>query len=374
MKKGISLHLGLNYVDPIHYDGWDGELFACEADAQDMKTLAKSQGFKPQVLLRKQVTAKAVKTAILKAAKTLKRGDIFFLSYSGHGGQVDDVNGDEGRFGDTRDGKDETWCLYDRELVDDELAALYAQFKAGVRILVLSDSCHSGTVTRKIENMPKGRARLMPPATARAVNDKHRALYEAIQRGVKGSEEQEIKATVILISGCQDRQLSRDGDFNGAFTGALKDVWDNAAFQGNYRNFRDTIVEQMARDQTPNYFVIGSENKEFEDEIPFTIDSKAAKAAAATKAKGAAAKRQAPIDFVLKQLVGMGLTDAKATTSIRKFFAQVEKADQQLGLEVSRTALFAEKLRKAYPRAKLTVSDLLKGKYLTPQAIADLAK
>ena len=34
--KGISLHIGLNRVDPIHYAGWKGELVACENDAHDI--------------------------------------------------------------------------------------------------------------------------------------------------------------------------------------------------------------------------------------------------------------------------------------------------------------------------------------------------
>ncbi|HEV2840303.1 MAG TPA: caspase family protein [Chthoniobacterales bacterium] len=279
MKKGISLHLGLNYVDPKHYNGWDGELFACEADAMDMTALAKSRGFKTQTLIRKQVTAKAVTAAILKAARALKKGDTFFLTYSGHGGQVPDLNGDEGRFGaaagDTLDQQDETWCLYDRELVDDELAALYAKFKAGVRILVLSDSCHSGTVTRRVERMPRGRARLLPPAQAKAVYEKNKKLYDGIQERLSGAEEQEIKATVLLISGCQDRQLSRDGDLNGAFTGTLKTVWKDGAFQGGYRFFRDSIAAQMDQDQIPNYFVTGAPNKDFENEQPFTVTAKA---------------------------------------------------------------------------------------------------
>ena len=42
--KGLSLHLGLNGVDPAHYGGWDGALSACEFDAKDMNTLAKAQG------------------------------------------------------------------------------------------------------------------------------------------------------------------------------------------------------------------------------------------------------------------------------------------------------------------------------------------
>ena len=46
MPKGLSLHIGLNFVDPNHYQGWDGQLAACEFDAKDMSALAKKKGFK----------------------------------------------------------------------------------------------------------------------------------------------------------------------------------------------------------------------------------------------------------------------------------------------------------------------------------------
>ena len=36
------------------------------------------------------------------------------MSYSGHGGQTPDLNGDE------PDRKDETWCLHDGQLIDDD--------------------------------------------------------------------------------------------------------------------------------------------------------------------------------------------------------------------------------------------------------------
>ena len=32
--RGISLHIGLNAVDPAQYEGWDGALTACEFDAE----------------------------------------------------------------------------------------------------------------------------------------------------------------------------------------------------------------------------------------------------------------------------------------------------------------------------------------------------
>ena len=40
MAKGLALAIGLNAVDPRHYQGWSGELNACEADARDMSAIA----------------------------------------------------------------------------------------------------------------------------------------------------------------------------------------------------------------------------------------------------------------------------------------------------------------------------------------------
>src|SRR5215212_10639420 len=157
-RRALSIHIGLNAVSPAHYEGWSGELTACEFDAKDMAAVAKAAGMKPTVLLTKNATRQKVLTAIRAAAKQLKSGDLLFLTYSGHGGQIPDVTGEED------DKLDETWCLYDGELIDDEVYLELSRFAAGVRVLVLSDSCHSGTVTRARvpEGGPAGRSKMMP--------------------------------------------------------------------------------------------------------------------------------------------------------------------------------------------------------------------
>ena len=270
MSQGISVHIGLNRVDPAQYEGWDGQLAACEADAKDMRDLAKKQKFKSStLLLTKAATAQAVTDAILGAAKTLKAGDLFLLSYSGHGGQVNDTNGDEkdpGRM-------DETWVCYDRQLIDDELYALWGKFKAGVRILVLSDSCHSGTVTRAVPAFVSGgpRVRAMPLTVVRAVQAAHARLYKGIQDAHPAAEKTRVKASVLLISGCMDNQFSQDGDRNGLFTGTLKKVWNGGKFRNGHRKFRDVIVSIMPPDQTPNYSAVGTGTAAFEAQTPFTI-------------------------------------------------------------------------------------------------------
>lgn len=300
-RKGIALAIGLNSVDPKHYAGWSGLLRACESDANDMVAIATSKGFACTKLLTKQATRNAVITAVQKATKTLRAGDIFMMSYSGHGGQIDDFNGDEA------DGKDETWCLYDGQMIDDELAELWTAFLPGVRILLLSDSCHSGTVAKATEletlwnsappksvkflemqrrfrlfNRPTrtpdtesepSPIRAMPADVAKATFERNRMFYRRIGQHVpsdKASREN-TKATVLLISGCQDNQLSSDGEENGLFTGTLKRVWDGGKFTGNYRSFHLTIQRNMPLYQSPNYYLVGVPNPAFEGQSPFTI-------------------------------------------------------------------------------------------------------
>lgn len=270
MSRGISIHIGLNSVDPDQYEGWDGELTACEADAKDMHALAKKQGFaENSSLLTADATSDAVARALADAAKQLVKGDLLFLTYSGHGGQVTDSNHDE----EDNDRMDETWVLFDRQLVDDELYDLWGGFEPGVRILVLSDSCHSGTVIRAVPPFISGgpRRRAMPRSVGAKVEKAHAELYRDIQKQHPGSEKAKVGASVLLISGCMDNQFSMDGDKNGAFTGMLKSVWKGGEFKGNYRKFRDQIVSQMPDTQTPNYYVVGAPHPAFEAQRPFTI-------------------------------------------------------------------------------------------------------
>lgn len=268
MAKGISLHIGINEVNPLHYSGWNGLLAACEFDAKDLIALAKKQGFvESSMLLTQQATAAAVTEGILNAAKKLAKGDLFLLTYSGHGGQVPDTNGDED------DRMDETWVLYDRQLVDDELHQLYAKFKSGVRILVLSDSCHSGTVTRATPPWEAAQpaVRAMPNTVGLATYRGNKKLYDGIQKANAAAESTVVKASVLLISGCQDNQVSLDGSRNGLFTETMKKVWNNGKFKYGYKRFRDTIVAKMPPTQSPNYFVVGRANPAFENQLPFTV-------------------------------------------------------------------------------------------------------
>ena len=289
----LSLHIGLNAVNPAAYEGWAGPLAACEFDANDMAALAKSKGMKPTVLLTKMATRAAVLSALRSAAKSLKAGSLFFLSYSGHGGQVPDTNRDE------PDKKDETWCLYDGQLIDDELYLELSRFAAGVRVLMLSDSCHSGSVARDRlppPPPPGQRDKLMPDTVGRLVYAAHQAFYDGLQADVAKSAAKAaadpdaalaqvaltgpaaqatalvgaFKPAVLLISGCQDNQTSMDGEHNGAFTEQLLRVWDHGMFKGSYGAFHARIRGAMPASQSPNLFTLGPAT-DFVAQTPFTV-------------------------------------------------------------------------------------------------------
>lgn len=281
MANGIALTIGLNAVDPGHYGGWDGKLKACEADAKDMAEIAKSQGFSVETLLTVAAKRDAVRKGVLDAAAKAVSGDIFMLSYSGHGGQLPDRNGDE------LDNEDETWCLYDGELLDDELYDLWGKFKDGVRILVFSDSCHSGTVVRMAKAIANiggsfslapymsessgPKYRFMPPDVARTTYRNNRQFYDRLQDTVPKESDVTLKCSVRLISGCQDNQLSQDGTFNGLFTAKLLQVWNDGAFQGYYSQFHSEILRRMPPDQSPNHYVVGKANPAYDQQKPFSI-------------------------------------------------------------------------------------------------------
>jgi hypothetical protein len=284
--KGYSLHVGLNAVDPQHYEGWDGALTACEFDAEDMAELARAVGYEAKVILTAEATREAVIGAIQDAAGRMQPGDVFLFSYSGHGGQVPDFSGDE-PLDQADDFQDETLLLYDGQIIDDELYALWAGFPADSRVLVVADCCHSGTnvKARMIEEMVNAAAtpdqvpRVMPTAIAARVARRHRAFYKDISDKVTaafaGPVTREmalpIAASVRLISACQDNQVALDGLTNGLFTGRLLEAWGSGAFQGDYAAFHRAIVDRMPPDQTPNHFETGQDSPAFDAQRPFDI-------------------------------------------------------------------------------------------------------
>ncbi|MGW2088622.1 caspase family protein [Streptomyces sp. NPDC001880] len=284
MAQGMSIHIGLNKVDPTKYNGWDGTLVACENDARDMDQLAKAAGIQDRVmLLSAQATVDAITTELRKAARLLTSGDFLLFTYSGHGGQVPDLNGPE----DEPDRLDETMCFFDREYIDDELYREFGEFAEGVRILCLLDCCHSGSGIRVREiltpeamekqfqttdpDQVETTSRLMPLDKQVEMYERDKEFFDNIQRKLNAKDYRELGATTLLISACQDNQLAADGLRNGLFTAVLLEVWNGGGFTGGYNAFHRAILKRMPATQSPNLFVTGRTNNRFLRQTPFTV-------------------------------------------------------------------------------------------------------
>ena len=335
--KGYALAIGLKTVDPEHYGGWDGELSGCEPDAADMAKIATDQGMNVDTLITANATREAVLSKLSNLADKLNSGELLVVSYSGHGGQIPDQNDDE------EDQMDETWCLYNGQLLDDELNQAWSKFRDGVRILVFSDSCHSGTVLKMIKSdykeLPQVRIdeltqnlktvksqeplrregirsyikrngifrnrirdfrpdlksalrdqevsdaevdavvslsdrRIVPPDILRNTYKNNKVFYDNIGRVVPKEDPSVVRASVILISGCQDDQGALDVGTNGLFTLILKQVWNNGAFNGSHLKFHidiRSLVLGMDDSQSPNFFTIGAQDDVFIQQRPYTI-------------------------------------------------------------------------------------------------------
>jgi len=277
MAKGISIHIGMEYIDPEHY-GNDGALRTCGKDCLDMQELAVSQNFESStVLLNEEGTREAVTQAIVDASEALESGDMLFISYSGHGASVPDETEDE------EDGKDESWCLFDGFLLDDELHALWTRFAEDVRIMVVSDSCHSGTVTKVAPGQDPETmilSKFFPDDEAKRVYMEHKRMYLKIKAEAAEFLDKEIKASVKLIAGCQDDESSYilPEDVNSLLTKELNRVWDAGQFVGNTEEFFEQLKESVVTIahknkiyQTPNLYDIGKKNEAFDAQKPFGI-------------------------------------------------------------------------------------------------------
>lgn len=289
MPRGIAVNIGLNRVDPTQYNPPFKVLKGCENDARSMQAIAEAQGFEATMLLSHQATHEGVTNAIANAAQSLQPGDIFLLTYSGHGSQIEDEMHEE-----DEDGKDETLVLFDRNMLDDELFSLWGSFRPGVRILFVCDSCHSGTVAKLhdsaaiVSPVPDegffgtepalldedGKPRLLRsvPMSAQLRHfARFRETYNAIRANLLDRSQVVVRASVIQLGACQDDQEASDGIKNGLFTSKLLDVWSNGAFAGDYRDFFDAILSGMPHQQQPKFFRVGEASASFEGERPFSV-------------------------------------------------------------------------------------------------------
>jgi hypothetical protein len=294
MAKGFSLHVGINRASSDFPKA--PTLFGCENDARAMCDIAVDSKFaRSRLLIGPQATLGEVTREITLAARgpgdKLVSGDIFLFTFAGHGCGVPDKNGDE-----PDDQQDEAILLFDRLLIDDVLERkLWPLFDDGVRILMVSDSCHSGTVAKLATNFSRAerlslgdfevsvrtdirmetsdapRTRTISEETKLLHFDEFGEFYEEQLRQLPPAAR--IGASVLLLAACQDDEKAGDGPEHGVFTKALLAVWACGAFSKNYEEFKNAIGAKIpaARKQHPKLTPSGQPNPAFAAQRPFTV-------------------------------------------------------------------------------------------------------
>ncbi|MDX2249503.1 MAG: S8 family serine peptidase [Bacteroidia bacterium] len=284
MPTGYSLHIGVNIANEIHYGKDLPQLKAAVNDALFWESYARSQGYRTQSLHDKAATVDAVKQILNLYSKNMKAGDILLLTYAGHGGQITN----DRPISLDSEGYDQTWCLYDRQMLDDEIYECFESFVEGTRILVVSDSCHSGTITRDeeidlsklfAEGMAMAaetrglRSRQLPMSVLRFALNYSGKVYQPLQEKYKIKPKVSgIKAAVKLLAACQDDQQTLDGPENGIFTAALKQILNNPLYQDKPCEELLKAVSEMYFFPNPNFFQYGSIIPSFDRHFPFQID------------------------------------------------------------------------------------------------------
>ncbi len=256
-----ALCIGIN-----DYPGTGMDLAGCVNDAKDWAALLRAKGFEVSTLLDNKATLKGMRAAISDIVDGAKSGDTVIVQYSGHGTFIEDKDGDDG------DGTDECLCPYDivrnGPLTDDDLHDIYDSGVRGAKIIMISDSCHSGTVSKFAPiSTPaamagaralRRRVRFLPPEaflSARAV--------ARLGKGIRGMHRSDPpgRHASLLMAGCQDTEYSYDAYFNGRPNGAFSYVamraLKNTPANATYRQWFDKVKKGLPSQQypqTPNLY------------------------------------------------------------------------------------------------------------------------
>lgn len=187
----------------------------------------------------------ATRAGILAALEQFVRGvgvdDIVYVHYSGHGSQVQDLNGDED------DGLDETIVPHDgrtqgvTDITDDELDIIFSKLRASAVLIVL-DSCHSGTATRSLDI----RTRSVP-------RDMRVELYRRSVIGARAIVPRMQKTHVVMSGAAADQEALDgpiEGEYRGFFSYALSRSLATSAVNASPKAVFERVESELSRIQT----------------------------------------------------------------------------------------------------------------------------
>lgn len=237
-------------INDYPYRGYD--LKGCVNDVLAWSELLVDHYDFPRSNIKIITDSEATKHNIMKGIKDLLTdagsGDVLVFVNASHGSYVLDTSGDEEEY-------DEIICPYNAkedEVKDDALRELFSNLSAGVKLTVISDSCFSGTVTRRIPGEDQ-RMRFLDPDLRG-----YRVVSNPLRYKRKKAEKYpESGMKEILISATNDIEFAYDDKFGDVYHGAMSyyalHTIREADYKINYAELVKKINQQLTKAHYPQH-------------------------------------------------------------------------------------------------------------------------
>ncbi len=227
-------------------------LAGIDLDVNIMKDVAELLGFgddEIRVLSDSQATSENIEEGIRSWLGSAGPNDKVLLYYSGHGAFIPDESGDES------DGNDEVILGYSTRVVkhngrttlegvviDDNIEELLNNLRSK-NVLVMFDSCHSGTASKGLALNLQTRDMRLERLETKSFQYKgmpQRGRGIAVSENIKGSE------NYVYISACRDDQQSAASSNGSLFTLGMSKAIKKAAGKGE--SISPSQLQQAASD------------------------------------------------------------------------------------------------------------------------------
>ena len=259
LAKGDKHALIIAIGDYQSETGW--KPISSKNDVPLITSALQAQGFSADqvtVVLDEEATKDGVLAAMNDLLERVGPEDVVVIHYSGHGQQIPDDNGDE------VDGYDEAMVPYDahsrmrkgvyegeNHIRDDKIGEVLGALRQKVgpkgSVLLIMDSCHSGTASRGLAKT-RGTQEVFDTGEPGQPNN---AKKESGQYGLANGDEGEALAPLICFYGASAHELNYETkDANGQGVGSLSyafsDAFANASSTQSYAELFDQIKNRMS--------------------------------------------------------------------------------------------------------------------------------
>ena len=284
-KHALVIAIGDYPDNPAKFQTWHD--LSSIRDVELVSSMLNEQKFPQEnriILFDEAATHDGILEGFDQLLKKVKKGDVVYFHYSGHGQQIMDIDGDE------EDGWDESLVAYNapikwydgydggEHLCDDEMRVFIAGLRKKLgkdgQIIIVLDSCHSGTGTRGGNETANARG-TDEPCAPEDYKPKGVLSMQATDNDIDLSSGNDL-SNVTTYSGCTANQFNYEfkdlvsnktyGSLSFFFTTAVRELGENASYRNLFSKVQEGMMLQLNNKQQP---VMESDNK---DELVFSGD------------------------------------------------------------------------------------------------------